>query len=109
MAKTYIQKGDAIDYTAGGALASGAVIVIGVRVGVLLQALAASGDVGSLQMLGVFELTKLTTDVVAQGALVYWDAGNSRLTVTVGTNVLAGYAIAAAGNGALVCRVNLNA
>ena len=108
MAKSYIQDGKILDYTAAGALASGAVVVIGVRVGVLLAALA-TGETGSLQVRGVFELTKLTTDVVAQGALVYWDVTNSRLTTTVGTNTLAGYAVAAAGNGVTTCKVNLNA
>lgn len=107
MTAKFIQPGNVLDYTAGGALASGAVVVIGVRVGVLLAALA-TGEVGPLQVTGVFNLAKLSTDVVAQGALLYWDAGNSRLTTTVGANVFAGYAAAAAGNGVATVNIVLN-
>lgn len=107
MTSKFIQPGNVLDHTAGSALAAGAVVVIGVRVGVLLAALA-SGETGSLQVTGVFNIAKLSTDVVAQGALLYWDATNSRLTTTAAGNTLAGYAANAAGNGVATVNIVLN-
>lgn len=54
MAKKFIQPGEVIDYTAGSALSSGAVVLIGNRIGVLLTDLA-SGEVGAAQVTGVWE------------------------------------------------------
>lgn len=108
MTKKFIQPGEVINYTAGSALASGAVVVIGKRIGVLLVDLS-SGETGPAQVTGVFELTKLTTDDVTQGAVLYWDAGNSRLTLTASTHNVAGYAWKAAGTSATTAQVKLNA
>jgi len=49
----------------------------------------------------VFELPKISTDVIAQGDKLYWDAGQSKLTKTAGagSKPLVGVATAAAGNG----------
>jgi predicted RecA/RadA family phage recombinase len=55
----------------------------------------------------VFTLAKLSTDVVAQGAILYWDAGNSRLTVTASTHKKAGLAAGAAGSGVSTVAVDL--
>lgn len=107
MTTKYKMRGAVIDYVAGSNLLSGAVVVIGVKVGVLLADIA-SGATGSVQIAGVFELAKLSTDAPAQGALVYWDAGNSRLTTTVGSNVLAGHAHQAAVNPSSTMLVCLN-
>lgn len=108
MTTKYVMSGEVVDYVAGSNLSSGAIVVIGVRVAVLLANIA-SGATGAARVKGIFTVAKLSTDVVAQGALLYWDAGNSRLTTTVGSNVLAGYASKAAGNGATTVEINLNA
>ena len=108
MTTKYVMSGDVIDYVAGSAISSGQVLLIGARIGVALTAIA-SGAVGAVRMAGVFTIAKLATDVVAQGALLYWDNANSRLTVTVDANVLAGYAAKAAGNGVTTVEINLNA
>ena len=108
MATNYIQPGEVMDVTAGANLASGAGVLVGKRLGVALGALA-SGETGSVQVSGVWELPKLSTDVVTQGALLYWDDTNKRLTVTSTDNTLAGYAFAAAGNGATTVKIKLNA
>lgn len=108
MTKKFIQPGEVIDYTAGSDLTAGAVVVIGNRVGVLLTDLA-NGETGAAQVTGVFELTKLTTDDVAQGNLLYWDATNKRLTKTATDNTLAGYAWKAAGTSATTVQIKLNA
>ncbi len=108
MAKKFIQPGEVIDYTAGSALSSGTVVLIGNRVGVLLTDLA-NGEVGAAQVTGVWEIAKLSTDVVTQGALLYWDAGNSRLTTTASSNKLAGYAWAAASGTDTTVQIKINA
>ena len=107
MTVKFKQPGKVMDYTAGANIVSGQVLVIGTKIGVALQDIA-NGATGSVQMAGVFELNKLATDVVAQGAALYWDAGNTRLPTTVGANVLAGYAWVAAGNGPTAQQILLN-
>ncbi|WP_426307814.1 DUF2190 family protein [Acidovorax facilis] len=106
--KNFVQIGDVLDYTPGAAVASGAVVVIGARIGIAVNAIAA-GETGPLRVKGVVELAKLGTDVVAQGALLYWDADDFRLTTTASGNTLAGYAANAAGNGATTAWLHLNA
>ncbi|CAN7365668.1 DUF2190 family protein [Acidovorax sp. LjRoot118] len=106
--KNFVQVGDVLDYTPGADVASGAVAVIGVRVGIAVAAIKA-GETGPLRVKGVVELAKLSADAPAQGALLYWDATNSRLTTTSSGNVLAGYAAKAAGNGATTAWLHLNA
>lgn len=107
MAKKFVQPGEVIEYTAGSALSSGAVVLIGNRIGVLLTDLA-NGEVGAAQVTGVWELTKLSTDVVTQGALLYWDAGNSRLTTTASSHKQAGYAWAAASGTDTTVQIKIN-
>lgn len=106
--KNFIQVGDVLDYTPTQAVSGGAVVVIGTRVGIVVADIAA-GQTGALRVKGVVELAKLSADTPAQGALLYWDAANSRLTTTSGGNVLAGYAAKAAGNGATTVWLHLNA
>jgi predicted RecA/RadA family phage recombinase len=106
--KNFFQIGDVLDYTAVAAVAAGAVVVMGVRIGIAVNAIAA-GDTGPVRVKGVVELAKLGTDVVAQGALLYWDADDFRLTTTASGNTLAGYAAKAAGNGATTAWLHLNA
>lgn len=108
MTKKFIQPGEVIDYTAGSDLTAGTVVVIGNRVGVLLTDLA-NGETGAAQVTGVFEIAKLTTDDIAQGNLLYWDATNKRLTKTATDNTLAGYAWKAAGTSATTVQIKLNA
>lgn len=106
--KNFVQIGDVLDYTPGAPVASGAVVVIGVRIGIAVAAIAA-GETGALRVKGVVELAKLGTDVVAQGALLYWDADDFRLTTTASGNTLAGYAAKPAGNGVATAWLHLNA
>lgn len=108
MAKNYIQEGAVLDYVAAAAIAAGAVVVMGKRIGIALGNIAI-GETGSVAVTDVFSVAKLSTDVVAQGDLLYWDAANSRLTTTVGANLLAGYAAAPAGNGVTTVNIAINA
>lgn len=108
MATNYVSDGEIMDYTAAATLAVGVGVLIGARLGVTLVAIA-NGATGSVAMEGVWTLPKLSTDVVAQGALLYWDNTNSRLTVTATGNTLAGYAMLAAGSGVTTVRIKINA
>lgn len=109
MAKNYVEEGEILPYTTGGAaVASGAVVLMGKRLAVALGDIPANST-GSVAVTGVWAITKLATDVVNQGDLLYWDSGNSRLTVTVGANTLAGFAAAAAGNGVAAVNIKINA
>ncbi len=107
MTAKYIQEGEILDYTPGAAVANGQVVVVGTMVGVALMAIAANVT-GSVGVQGVYELAKLSTDVVAFGANLYWDTANSRLTVTASGNTFAGRAAAPAAAGTTVARVLLN-
>ncbi len=108
MTSKFVQPGTVLDYTPGSAVTSGQVVLIGVRIGVALKDIAANAT-GPLQVAGVFNIAKLSADVVAQGAALYWDNTNSRLTTTASGNTLAGFAAAAAGNGATTVAIKLNA
>ena len=106
--KIAVQPGAVIAHAPSAARLSGAMTVIGVRVGIAVNDVA-NGVEGMFAVEGVYNYAKLSTDVVAQGALLYFDAGNNRLTTTVGSNVLAGYAFAAAGNGVPTVDIKINA
>ena len=108
----YHQRGDIIDFVAGTTISSGDLVAVGDRVGVAVTDIA-TGATGAVRVDGVCEVPKLTTDVVTQGANLYFDVTNGRLTLTTDgpgslVNGLAGYAFAAAGNGATTVLVKLN-
>ena len=96
--KNFIQPGEQIEVTLAAAVASGEPMLIGSLFGVAVKA----GEIGEkvvFSLEGVFELTKVTADVMAQGAKVYWDNTAKKLTTTAMGNSLVGVAWAAAGNG----------
>ena len=106
--KSFRREGKTVTYSnTGSAISSGDVVVMGALVGVACGDIAGSTGVGEVQIEGVFELTKLSTDVVAVGDRLYWDSGNSRLTKTPSTHAFAGVAVKAAGNGATTVEVKL--
>lgn len=108
MTTKFVQPGEVIDYTAGANIASGQVVLMGARIGVALKAIA-NGETGPVQVTGVFNIAKLSTDNMAQGALLYWDNTNSRLTTTASGNTLAGFAAAAAGATTASVNIKINA
>lgn len=108
MAKNYIQPGEVLDHTAAAALTSGTPFLIGKRLGVPLTD-AAIGDTIAVKVKGVFNLTKVTADVVGQGDVLYWDNTAKKLTTTVGTNTVAGYAASAASGTDTTVDIALNA
>jgi len=105
--KNYIQEGDVVTLTAPYAVSSGGGALVGTVFGVAVTDIA-NGVVGQFQREGVFDITALTTDVIAQGAKVYWDNTNKRVTGTASTNALIGAALVAKANGDTTCRVLLD-
>lgn len=95
---TYVQDGKSVDFVAGADLGAGDVVVLGALIGVTSRPVA-NGEVGALAICGVFEVDKLSTDDVSVGDELYWDAANSRLTLSATGNTRFGRAIAAAGSG----------
>lgn len=95
---TYRQCGDIIDYTPSSNVAAGDIAVQGELVGQVVSDTLANVK-GALRIEGVINSPKLSTDVVAVGAVLYWDAGNSRCTTTASTHNIIGKAIEAAGSG----------
>lgn len=109
--KNYIQPGNTITVIAGATIASGDGVLVGPSPGGLLGVAAYDAVIGDsleVSVCGVYELPKLSTDVVAVGDLLYWDNTNKRLTKTAASNTLAGIATAAAGNGVTTVRIRLN-
>lgn len=105
--KNYVKPGEVMSLTAPYAVTSGAGLLVGSIFGVATMD-AANGAAVEAQVVGVFDINKLGTDVVAQGAPLYWDDTNKRLTVTSTSNTLVGVAEAAAGNGVTEVRTRLN-
>ncbi|MEM0982693.1 MAG: DUF2190 family protein [Planctomycetota bacterium] len=103
----HVRNGHSIDHTPGSAVADGDVVVVGSLVGVAVSAIAA-GVAGSLQITGVHDLPLLASDDVSAGAALYWDAGNTRLTLTASGNTYAGRAFVDAGTGVARGQVLLN-
>lgn len=109
MAQNHIQPGTSMDWTnaTGADVLSGSPVLVGNRLCVALGDIAdtESGQVATCE---VWELAKEAALVVAQGALLYWDATNSVLTTTATANTLAGFAFAAAAAADTTVLVKLN-
>lgn len=106
--RNYLQAGATVTVTAPANVSSGDVVVVGALVGVAAFDASQNEEV-EITTEGVFTLPKKSTDVVAVGNLLYWDATNHYLTLTAGTGSkpLAGAALAAAGNGITTVNVKL--
>ena len=89
------------------AVTSGQPLKIGALLGIALGAYGANVS-GAYAISGVYEVTKLSTDAPAAGALLYWDNTNSRLTTTATGNISAGRAYKAAANGDATVQIILN-
>lgn len=106
----FVQEGKALTLTApSGGVVAGGVYKIGQLI-VVAAADAAQTEpfVGVTE--GVFDVTKVGSQAWTEGALVYWDNGNTRFTTTASGSLLAGVAVADVGSGAgeTTGRVRLN-
>jgi predicted RecA/RadA family phage recombinase len=106
--KNFIQRGDMITVTAPTAgVTSGQGLVAGNLFGVA-AASAAEGESVEIATVGVCELPKLVSAVIAAGARVAWD-GTAKQVVLPGTAMMPmGIATVAAGNGVATVRVRLD-
>lgn len=105
--KNYVQKGENLTLTAPYAVASGAGVKIGLIFGVAAGA-AANGATVDVVTEGVFTLPKVSTDVFAVGAAVYWDDTAKLITSTTSGNTKVGVAVTAAANPSGTVNVRLN-
>lgn len=113
MTTSYIQKGDVIDYTAGSAISSGDLIVMGNIVGVALADIA-NGAVGPVAIEGVFVVPKVSAAVFAVGEKLILDVSatpdafdDSSATPATGDITGAAVAVVAGSNGETTCTVKL--
>ncbi len=91
----YVQKADVIDYTntTENAIKYGDIVVLGSRVGIAAENIAA-GAAGGLKIDGAFEVATVTTESFAVGDDIYLDE-NGKGTKTKGTlTTRIGWAIA---------------
>ena len=107
--KNFVARGDVLEITAGADIASGAGVLVGSLFGVAATAIA-NGQKGNINLGVVYDLPKAPSQAWTVGALIYWDAGNSRATNVASTHKLIGVAFAAVGSGAgeTIGRVRLN-
>jgi predicted RecA/RadA family phage recombinase len=105
--KNYIQEGETMNYTAGAAITAGQMVLVTGVVGIAVSD-CASGAVGVMATMGVFEVAKEGTDAPAQGQIMYYNATNGTATVTASSNKVIGYAWAAAASGDSTVQVRLS-
>ena len=106
---TFVQDGNSIDYTPTADVAAGVVVVQGELVGVTRTPIAANA-LGSLAVVGVFDIAKATGTgtAIAAGANCYWNATASQATATATGNKLIGKCIQAADVTDATVRVRLS-
>ena len=106
--KNYIQRGNTLSLLVASVVAAGEAVLVGKIFGVAVADVAAN-DTGEFTTEGVFELPALATDVAAQGAILYWDADDKRLTTTAAGNTRVGVAAEAKANGAATAFLKIDA
>lgn len=105
--RNYVQAGNVVTLPAPYTLASGE----GFAVGSLFAVAATDAQEGAEvegAVVGVYELPKVVTDVMAVGTKLYWDGTAKKLTVDDTETLPVGAAIQVAGNGAAKVRIRLN-
>ncbi|MCF1444490.1 DUF2190 family protein [Ralstonia nicotianae] len=105
--KNYVQQGDTLTLTAPYAVNAGDAVLVGKIFGVAITSIAAGAD-GEFVTEGVFDLPALGTDTPAQGAVLYWDSANKRLTTTATSNTRVGVATVAKAAGVATVRIKLD-
>lgn len=106
MSTKYIAPGNIIQLTAPEAISANEVVKVGQIIGMSIAS-ADNGDPVQVAVVGIFTFPCKSTDVVAAGELLYWDATNDQLTKTASGNTLVGYAVGASANGVTTVDVKL--
>lgn len=104
---TYQHDPDHIDYTPSSAVAVGDVVVLGDLIGIADRPIPANVK-GALAVEGAFTFPKASGSAINAGTTVYWDATNSVITATAGSNKRAGFAIETAASADVIVRVAIN-
>lgn len=80
---TYVQRGEALDYTNSteAVIPAGSVISLTTRIGVAGTNIA-PGAVGSVHVVGVFSMDKTDSEEVAMGDALYFDTATGKITKT---------------------------
>lgn len=96
-----------VPHTPSSAVAAGDVVVVDSEIRIAHSPIAANeaGELAAPAGTAVYEIQKLSSDVVTDGLQLYWDAGNTRVTITASTHKKAGRAVGAAGAGVTTCYV----
>lgn len=90
----------------GAAIAAGAFLLFGGLIACAqCDIAAAAGSTGTVQIGGVFEVTKQSADAMTQGQTVGYDFDNQRADSTFGGNLVV---VEAAGSGVLTVKVRLS-
>ena len=94
--KNKIQNGNVLSFPAPYDRLSGEGVQIGAAIFGVCVATALSGEDVNIELEGVFNLLKVTADVVTAGDQLYWDDAAKKITTTSTANILIGVAAAAA-------------
>ena len=107
---TFVHDGKSIDYTPGGDVSAGDVVVQGDLIGIAKLDIAA-GALGALAVAGVFDVPKTACvgEAIGAGVKVYWDVAESvaKTDDESGANKYLGKTVAAAGDDDATVRVRL--
>jgi predicted RecA/RadA family phage recombinase len=107
----FIHDGNGIDYTPGGDVAAGSVVVQEDLVGITKRDIV-TGALGTLEVTGVYDLPKATGvgTAIAAGLKVYWDVADTEAKADdeAGANKLLGKTVKAAGDDDATVRVRLS-
>ena len=109
MKAAFIQPGNTIDYKNAGTepIKYGSIVKLGAdRIGIAASDIPV-GELGALHLCGVFSCKK-TEGAVELGAKLYYSEADDAVTTESGSNVPAGWAVAAAAAGDAEVRVKLN-
>ena len=102
-----MQEGDIVTVTAAANMASGDGVLTGGIFGVA-AADAVAGEEVEIATVGVYELPKLSTAVIAQGDRVAWNSSTGKVVVPATGMYPIGVATVAAGNGISTVKVRLD-
>jgi predicted RecA/RadA family phage recombinase len=106
--KNFIQRGDMIAVTApSGGVTSGQGVLVGNLFGIAATTVI-EGESVEIATVGVYELPKLASALIAAGDRVAWDGTAKQVVLPATGMVPIGIATIAAGNGIMTSRVRLN-
>lgn len=102
----FVEEGCVLDYTAGGAITSGQVVIDGQFIGIASKS-GVSGDVIAVNLKGVYTLAKDTSTAITKGDKLFWSVADSEIT-KVATDKPIGIAWTAAGSSDTSVQVKLD-